>query len=67
MTRLLTSLEIEDVLSVIVSSSCKVYTEPDQTILNARESLRQQLVTVKLYPQVLPIFKKEVSLFYWVV
>ena len=61
MTRLLTSLEIEDVLSVIVSSSCKVYTEPDQTILNARESLRQQLVTVKLYPQVLPIFKKEVE------
>ena len=61
MTRLLTLLEIDDILSVIVSSSCKAYTEPDQTILNARESLRQQLVTVKLYPQVIPTFKKEVE------
>jgi DNA-directed RNA polymerase beta' subunit len=59
--RLLTSEEIEDVLSVITSSSIRQPLEVEQYILNARETVRNQLLGLEMYPEVLPAFKAEIK------
>ena len=56
--RLLTPEEIDDIVECIEHSSLKG--EISQPVLNARESLRQQLVGLELYPDLIPKFKEEV-------
>lgn len=61
MKRLLTSEDIEDLLSVITSSSIRQPLEVEQYILNARETVRNQLVGLEMYTEVLPAFKAEIK------
>ena len=70
--RLLTSEEIEDIVSCIQpTSSVKVESLSNEkqdlytNVYNARESLRKQLTKVTLYPELIGTFKQEIERQYY--
>ena len=62
--RVLTPEEIDDILNVIQPCNANIPSD-DVPTQNARDSLRLQLVKIKLYPDLIPAFKDQIQKQYY--